>query len=147
MSKISESLLQAYLATSYEADLPNGRIALRIGEHSPVLDKLMRKNGYQSWAFVTAFNPGSQSLSEDENRTRHQQLQLDIQTQDLPFFHGAGCPAKGDWQPELSLLILGISYDNARILGRRYEQLAIVTGDLGGRAQLVFCTTAKQSTP
>ena len=141
MSEISDSLLQAYLSTSYEVDLPNGRIALRIGEKSHELDEFLRKYGYQSWAFITAYNPGSKPLSEPENSARYQQLKSDIEGQGLPYFHGSGCPADDQWKPEPSLLILGISHTNARILGLQYEQVAIVAGNRGDIAKLIFCTS------
>jgi hypothetical protein len=68
-----------------------------------------------------------------------------------PYLEGAGVPCNradvppGEtWQPEESLLVLGISRDEARTLGRAYGQNAILFGDAGGRLWLLACQPEEQ---
>ena len=51
--------------------------------------------------------------------------------------HGAGID--GAWPLEISLLVVGITLDDARALGRQFGQLAIVAGRVGEPARLVPC--------
>ncbi|GIS62390.1 MAG: hypothetical protein CM1200mP2_46150 [Planctomycetaceae bacterium] len=48
-----------------------------------------------------------------------------------------GCSRRRDWEPEISLLVLGIERDDAVAIGRRFDQVAIVCGRTGGVAELV----------
>ena len=63
-------------------------------------------------------------------------LRLDIARHGYQWLPGEGRARSGDWPPEQSFLILGIPVSEARILGRRYGQLAIVVGRLGKKARL-----------
>lgn len=60
----------------------------------------------------------------------------DIVGDGFTAFEGAGIPDNSDWSPETSALILGISLDEAKKLGMKYEQNAIVAGKLGCNARL-----------
>ena len=55
----------------------------------------------------------------------------------LTFFPGAGEADVGDWPPEPSFLVLGISEQRAVALAERYEQAAIVVGRRNGSARLL----------
>jgi len=132
-------LWQAYQATSYEADTPMGKVSIRIGKLSPNVDRLLQANELSSWAFITASDPGSQKLSSSKNAQRHQQLLQDIANFGLLAFEGAGVPYDPNWDPETSLLILGIERDVAIATGIKSCQNAIVVGVLGEAAELVSC--------
>jgi len=135
----NNKLWQAYQATSYEAKTPMGKVSIRIGNLSPNVDRLLQANELSSWAFITAFNPGSQPLSPSKNAQRHQQLLQDIANLGLLAFEGAGVPYDPEGGPETSLLILGIERDVAIATGIKSGQNAIVVGVLGEAAELVSC--------
>ena len=48
-------------------------------------------------------------------------------------------PDEGDWTPEVSFLILDLSKEAAIKIGQQYGQKAIVWGQVGLPATLVFC--------
>ena len=139
MIDISQDLWNAYLATSFRAETPLGSVSIRIGQLTPQLDKLLRFEANDSWAFITACNPFSNELSDTENARRHQQLVRRVAELGYVVFEGAGVPDATDWQPEPSLLILGIVADEAIQLGKEFMQNAVVVGGRGQRAELVSC--------
>jgi hypothetical protein len=57
----------------------------------------------------------------------------------MTVFTGRGKPDRGDWIAEESLLILGLDAVGAAALGAAFEQSAVVTGRLGGVAELRWC--------
>ena len=134
---MNERLDAAYRATSYVVDGPDGAFALRVGETSLQLDELLTRYGKRHWAFVTACNPGSVPLSADENRGRAEELTRVVSEAGYPFRTGRGV-GDGDWLPEESLLVLGIAAEDAAALGRRFGQNAILLGEAGGPARLVW---------
>ena len=133
------ALAAAYLSTTYRVDAPSGPIALRVGQRSGALDRLLKRRGLRTWAFVTACNPRSRRLPGWRNLARQRRLQgavgrLGFAT--LPARAWATMPA---WPPEPSLLILGIGRQRARRLARLFGQNAIVAGRRGGPPELVWC--------
>lgn len=124
-------LFEAYRRTSFFANTPRGRLCLRIGERSQELDQLLVECGAQSWAYVTAFNPGSIPLDLEENECRQASLEQETARCGYAVFPGEGVGDDGAWLPERSLLIAGIGKADAVVLGRRFGQRAIVYGELG----------------
>jgi hypothetical protein len=94
------------------------------------VDELLRSLSAVEWAFIAAHNPVSKVLDAAENEKRHEELQADIQTLGLTYYQGKGIGPDPARKPETSLLILGLSHDDAVAIGRRYEQNAIVLGQL-----------------
>ena len=145
---IPDGLLEAYRRTRYCADLPDGEVVLRIGECSPGLDGLLAARGAHAWAFITADNPGSfidtstidaETIYPGGNAARRARLLAHVQGLGLAWFAGRATADVGDWPAEESLLVLGLDLDEARALGRRFGQLAVVAGVHGGPAWLVTC--------
>jgi hypothetical protein len=134
-----ERLLSAYRATTYRADVEGRSVDLRIGA-AVALDGPLA--GLE-WAFVTAANPGSRLLESAANLLRHERLKARLADCDVVLFEGQGVPDAADWEPEISLLVLGIGREQAVAIGRDFGQLAIVCGRPGGVAELVACTQSK----
>jgi hypothetical protein len=86
---------------------------------------------------VTAYNPGSVALGESENAQRQLLLEQAARDAGFAFFRGEGVGDDGQWPPEPSLLILGITRAQAVDLGRRFGQRAIVYGEAGWSPQLL----------
>jgi len=127
----------AYLATSYFVDGPEGRFAIRVGAVSPEADALAAAQHVNTWAFITAYNPGSVAAPAEDNRARQDELERAVTAAGLPFYRGEG---KGDgaWPAEPSLLVLGIGADDAAALARRFGQAAFVFGARGAAARLAW---------
>lgn len=92
-----------------------------------------------SWAFLTAFNPGSQQWSAADNARRQRLLEDRLRQLGIAFLPGEGVADDGRWPTEASVLAYGIREETARELGRLFEQVAIVVGRRGGPARLVPC--------
>jgi hypothetical protein len=132
------SLRDHYLRTTYRVTDVDHAIDIRVGEPCPALDTLLEKHAARCWAFITAWNPGSNKLDDAENRRRQAQLEADMKRGGYACYRGAGVPDQGDWSPEGSLLIMGLKREDAVEVGRKYGQAAIVAGAAGVGAELVF---------
>ena len=125
--EIPEKLIHAYRNTKYL--VPSFGISICIGTYTPDLDLLLEKYELWQWAFITAWNPYSVQLSEVDNALRHQSLVR--LTESYLVYEGLGMGVDSEWQPEQSLLILGIEKGEAIKLGKLFHQYAIVTAVKG----------------
>lgn len=131
-------LEDAYRATTYWVETPERWIALRVGEASEPLDRLL--GPHESWALVTADNPRSVPLPPEENRKRRCALRAEVRWPSFPTVAVADPqPGAEPWPPELGLLLLGIGRKEALALGRRHEQNAILFGRKGGPVEMLRC--------
>jgi hypothetical protein len=132
---LDPELLQAYERAHYvvfgEPDL-----VIRIGELNPDLDELIEADGGAAAAFITAANPFGESQDEWENKLAMIAL-AQVLDGKYPSYSGEGRDPQGDWNAEPSLLVVGISRDDAEELGRRYDQNAIVFIEKGRAPELV----------
>jgi hypothetical protein len=131
---LDEELRNAYEQTIYRVFDPP--LDLRIHQLHPSLDKLLEQHRSHHWAFLTSVNPLSAMQTDAANRLLLSQLRVSLESGPWTFYEGAGMGKDGQWPPEPSFLILGISLDKALQLGRRWRQKAIVAGQKGKAAQL-----------
>ena len=133
------SVRGAYLATTYLAESPDGeRFPLRVGRRHPGLDARLRELGVRAWAFITACNPRSEPLPGAENAARMVRLREAVAGLGFAAWEGQGIGDDGDWPPEPSLLILGITRARAAEFAREFGQNAFVYGELDQPAILVW---------
>lgn len=128
----------AYRATRYIGESAQGDIVIRIDWPTPELDQLLVTQNCTTWAFISACNPGSQLLPDHENANRHTQLLAAVKTLGLLSLLGYGVPDHPGWQPEISLLILGIPLEQALKLAANFGQNAIIAGATGLPARLCY---------
>jgi hypothetical protein len=57
----------------------------------------------------------------------------------LPFFLGKGIGDDAHWAAEESFLVLGIDAPDAQMLGRDFEQAAILAGGIDAIPRLFWC--------
>jgi hypothetical protein len=133
-------LWDAYRRTTYVAHTGNGDIKINPGRRSAALDGLLNERRLREWAYLTAYNPASRRLAEEENVRRQQELVDAVRDRGLTFLDGEGIGEDAQWPAEPSILILGIESEDARALGRQFGQLAIVVGRAGQPARLVACS-------
>lgn len=133
------SLRGVYEATDFWVDdAPDGAFKIRCGELSPAVDRLLTESGLNDWTYITACNPRSQQLSDEENQRRMHDLEGRLNALPCSLYHGRGVGTFGAWPPEPSLLALGLSEDQALALGKEFEQAAIVVGRRGEVARLAW---------
>ena len=135
---LGRPLFELYEATRYEVHLPEGLVVLRHGQRAEALDPLLDPSA-PGWAFVTAWNPGSRRLARPENERRQQALVRELSGR-YRLFHGQGVADDGPWPPELSVLVLGISREEALARGRAWGQLAVLLGARGEPAWVTACS-------
>lgn len=132
------SLDQAYQQTLYEVFASEAPLQLRVNSRNTALDRLLQQYQVTTWALITAHNPYSQQLGLHQNHQRHQALITTLQAIDLPTLPAVGRDESGQWPPEKSLFILGISRPNAMDLGRQFAQNAILYGALAQPIELLW---------
>ncbi len=125
-------LINAYYATEYRVYSPP--LVIKIGIANQELDDLLISSNETTWAYITAFNPFSKSLSKEENLKRHKELKDKIAS--YKFFEGEGVGEDKTWEPEISCLVVGILPEEAIAIGNFFEQNAIVMGDINGVPEL-----------
>lgn len=133
---IDQQLRDAYLATIYE--IKHLGLHLRIGQENWDLEEFLIDNNAFSWAFISAWNPFSQSLPISENNIRHEKLKNIVKSNQWVFAEGFGVPQNQDWEAEKSFFILDIPKREAIDLGKKFNQNAIVIGRLSKPPELIF---------
>ena len=134
---LEPALLEAYRETHYEVDGPRP-IVLRVGERCEPLAELMAAEGASCAAFITAFNPFSEPLGDEENEALLGSLRGSLTGAGWTLFEGQGRHPSGEWAPESSLLILGMERGEAAELGARWRQNAVVWVGAGAVPELVL---------
>ena len=84
------------------ADIPH-RIRIRIGEENADLAALLKDKSVRSWAYLTAFNPGSNRLPAEENKRRQRQLGEIVGKTYRQLYRGEGISDGGDRPAEASV--------------------------------------------
>ena len=138
MSAIPKELIDTYRTAIYRVDAPQGVITFYIDRLSPELAALHRDKGVKSSAFITAYHPYSVPVTENENEKAQQALLAELRTRGYQWLEGAGEDAKEEWPAEPSVLVLGISQEEATRLAVQFRQNAYVFCDQAGMPQLVL---------
>ena len=137
ITAMDDELIQAYSETHYTVQ-DNEPFVLRIGDVSEALLACHKRNRVECSAFITAWNPLSQQLSVTENEKHQQALIAEIKSRSLSFLPGEGRHPSNNWPAEQSVLVLGLSLEAAKTLGRRFEQNAVVWAGRDGVPELVL---------
>lgn len=112
-------------------------LVIRIGERNDELDALLEADGLDTAAFLTAANPAGELQSKMENEISCAALHQALADAGYICYLGEGRDPEGDWPAEPSILALGISRHEAEVIGRSYEQNAIVFIERGEPPALV----------
>jgi hypothetical protein len=112
-------------------------LVIRIGERNEDLDALLEADGLDTAAYLTAANPGGELQSKMENELACAALHQALADAGCICYVGEGRDPEGDWPAEPSILALGISRHEAEVIGRSYEQNAIVFIERGRAPELV----------
>lgn len=127
---MNQALITSYLHAEYNA----AGIRIKPGFYHPELDAWIKVRQQECWAFITAFNPGSVLLDEQQNAQRNQHLLAMVQDYTVLQGYGTG----PQWPQEESFLIAGIEIAKAIEIALHFEQLAFLWGKIGQKAHLIF---------
>ncbi|MBX9847794.1 MAG: DUF3293 domain-containing protein [Rhodocyclaceae bacterium] len=136
-SVIPSELIQAYLETEYRI-LGEQPFTIKVGELSRDLLSTHKQNRVSSSAFLTAWNPYSQKADDATNRELQSTLAKNLLHRSLNFIEGIGQHPSNKWAGEESYLVLGLTLEAAKTLGRRLEQNAIVWSGASAVPQLIL---------
>jgi len=136
---VADHLADAYRKTTFRVLAPTGPIDIRVGLRCPDLDALLRGEGVSCWAYLTAWSPGGKVLPSAENQRRNRVLLDRLLGTGATVLPGIGIGEDPSWRPEDSLLAVGLDRATAASLGADFGQDAIAVGDLGARAELLWC--------
>ena len=140
-SAISPSLIEAYLAADYrvDAELP---FTLKVGVFSESLALLLQRHQCDCAAYLTACNPLGRDVGDIENVARQAELGRELKGRSLRFIDGVGLDSQSEetqkWPGEASFLVLGLSFEASRTLGRKHEQNAFIWCGKDAVPQLVL---------
>jgi len=136
---ITAELRAAYEATHYRVETPDGLVTVKVGKIAP--EQLWRDaKGVrpERWAIVSAFNPFSQALPEQQNRERHEELQRRLAANGRICLPASGIDPEEKWPAEKSLAILNLANDELDDLMLAFGQNAVVVAERGRAAYLLF---------
>ena len=112
-------------------------LVIRIGEVNAELDELLEADGLDTAAYLTAANANGTLQTARDNELSAAALHQVLADAGYICYVGEGRDPEGDWPAEPSVLALGISREEAMVIGRSYEQKAIVFIERGKAPELV----------
>ena len=121
---------QAFLNTSFKV-LAKPKFTIKINALVP------EAQPFNTWAFITAWNPLPVILSLEENRNRNQNLEDNIIKFGLKYSIGIGISEDEQWSEE-SFFIENISLDKVNEWAVKYGQLAFIYGEKSEKVKLVY---------
>lgn len=144
---LTEELYEAYRQTIYQVTLPHGPFELRVDTRHPRFDEAVRIHNARTWGFISAENPLSRKTEPDINEANHARLLQALAALGHLVFPAWGVPQGNDWTPEKSLCAFGIHADSLRTLGLQFGQNAVVWGETGHPARMLWCHAAPPEHP
>ena len=136
-SSLPSELIEAYRETHYRV-LGYGSLTLLVDQANPELEESHRRHQTDCSAFITACNPFSRNLSDEENADRQKRLAVHLRQSEKTFFEGIGQHPMNDWGGEASFLVFGLSLKDASSLCMRYEQNGFVWSGADAVPQLIL---------
>jgi len=112
-------------------------LVIRIGERNAVLDALLDEDGADTAAHLTAANPNGELQDETANELSCAALHQALADAGYSCYAGEGRDPTGKWLAEPGVLAVGMSRREAMVMGRSYEQNAIVFIEKGKAPELV----------
>ena len=136
-ASLDQDLIKAYQATAYNVFTPPS-FTLTVGEADENLRNLYDAAGVNSAAYITAWNPRSVATDHERNMAANADLISIVEAKGFQWIPGEGKGSIGDWPPEQSILILGLSRGMAKRLGHRFRQNAIVWAGETANPELIM---------
>jgi len=134
---VGPDLVVAYLGAEYIV-YGEPELVLRIGEPNEALDALLEAEGAETAAYVTAANPHGLLAGKAENALATTALLKAQKEAGYACYAGEGRDPQDEWPAEPSVLVVGMSRAEAAVLGRSYDQNAIVFVQMGKAPELVM---------
>jgi hypothetical protein len=124
-SEIDQATINAYRETDYLVAGP-APFVMRVGRPCMGLVNLFKQYDVDRAAFISACNPHSERLDALDNCERQSRLSAELSKRGFQFIDGVGKHPVGDWPSEPSYLVLSLTLADAKAIGTKYDQNAIV---------------------
>lgn len=134
---VCAQLIAHYTDAHYRISTPTESITLRIDQYSQPLARLIASNQSRA-AIISACNPYSELLSDEENVTAHKALGNLLTHHAYPAIESLNIDPAGIWPVEKSFFIPGIDINTAKSLGQQFSQNAIVWIDSDAIPRLIL---------
>jgi len=131
---MDNSLIAVYRNTDYRVRLAQGGWA-SIHVDAALPAPLHALIGKHSWAFITAWNPGSQAQSHAQNHAAQQALLAALRGLHRTIRIQPGIGVGGEWR-EASFFVVGPELADIDALAQQFRQNAYVHGLANGYARL-----------
>lgn len=134
---LTPALIEAYRETHYiiTSDPP---VTLVINQYSLALQRLQQAFNVQCSAFITACNPFSRLQSQKDNEQCMQAMNADLRVWGFTPLCGVAMHPAGQWPPEPSFWVPGLSLEQGKTLVLRYRQNAFVYASCDAKPMLSF---------
>ncbi|GLQ86954.1 DUF3293 domain-containing protein [Dyella flagellata] len=131
---MDSALIAAYRGTDYRVRLTSGGFA-SIRVDAPVPAPLSSLIGPHSWAFITAWNPGSRARPRDQNHVAQQDLLAALRKLPSTLTIHPAVGVGEDWR-EPSFFVVGPGLAETDVLAQQFQQNAYIHGLADGYARL-----------
>lgn len=129
---------RAYTNARYRILLPDGVCERRIGVAAPHADLRLRDAGcVRHWQLLTACNPQSRRLRDDENAIRQRTLCAQLDARGWRHLDTLADDGDGGW-PEAGFCVFDADPAAVLALARESDQAAIVMAALGEAPRLIW---------
>lgn len=132
-------LIEAFLATDFVVTV--GELAFVLNISKPMPDELtvvLESRSAYSITVVTAWNPYSAKLSNEDNLKRQALLKQVLDMRDEDRLPARGTSRDGSWSED-SFAVLNLSYAEAEAIGCVFQQNAVVFCNTGSIVEIVPC--------
>lgn len=137
-STISGSLIGNYTHADYRIGTAADCITLKIDQYSEPLAQFLVTLNQSCAAIISAYNPYSQLVSDEENVAAHESLRHILTCHAYQGIESVHTDPTGVWPAEKSFFIPGIDIHSAKSLGQQFNQNAIVWIDRDAIPRLVL---------
>jgi len=137
-STISDSLIENYTHADYRIGTAADCITLKIDQYSEPLAQFLVTLNQSCAAIISAYNPYSQLVSDEENVAAHESLRHILTCHAHQGIESVHTDPAGVWPAEKSFFIPGIDIHSAKSLGQQFNQNAIVWIDRDAIPRLVL---------
>ncbi|MGL1901403.1 MAG: DUF3293 domain-containing protein [Fibrobacterales bacterium] len=124
MKQSDDHLHEYYLNTDYVVCMGGQEYHIRVNQVPVKLQLLMEDMGWSEALFISADNPGSERLSDQENQSRYEQLKKKLTLMGCEMWYAEGRPLSGDWPIESNVFVPDIPKEDAEELAYSFGQYA-----------------------
>ncbi len=131
------SLYKAYQQAVYVVVYKGLEKQIKVAVHSIWLDELLTEFDVKNAVFITAFNPKSIILSDEENRINNLSLKNQIKQSGYQYLNGYSTNQTRSWPKEEFFLVFDVNLEKAQELTKLFNQNAYLSLSFKQPVQLV----------